>query len=368
MPRFHARTSIPFPRIADYLERIVTSLAAHHLTLQPLPGGYAVISPFGGHGHLVPEAGRLDITVEAPTGPAFNRLKHDLTSLVEFVARDEALLIDWSGDSAGAVLPPDLRVLTVRQVRDVTPGVRRITFAGHDLARSDAPDQLHVRLLFQAKENTAPEWPRLGDNGRILWPAAGRLASRIYTLRRIDAMAGLVGIDFVRHAGVGPGIGWALQAEPGDRVGLLGPAAHGPRPAGWSFLAGDETGLPGMARILEGLPPTARGVALAEIAGPEEEQEIARPHGVELHWLHRGAAAPGSTPLLVEAARRLTLPAERREIFAWCGAEFSAFRALRHYLLREAGLAAGQCIAFSYCRRGMSEEEIAVAGASAIMP
>ncbi|WBV41575.1 siderophore-interacting protein [Pseudoroseomonas cervicalis] len=368
MSLFQARTSIPFPRIGDYLERILTSLAAHHLTLQPLSVGYAVISPFGGQGHLVPEAGRLDITVEAPTGPAFNRLKHDLTSLIEFVARDEALVIDWSGDGAGAVLPPDLRVLTVRQVRDVTPGVRRITFAGHDLSRYEAPDQLHVRLLFQARETLTPEWPRLDDNGRILWPAKGRLASRIYTLRRIDAAAGLLEIDFVRHAGGGPGIGWVLQAEPGDRVGLLGPAAHGPRPAGWYLLAGDETGLPGMARILEGLPATARGVALAEIAGPEEEQEIDRPRGVELHWLHRGAAAPGSTSLLVEATRRLTLPAAKSEIFAWCGAEFSAFRAVRHYLLKEAGLAAGQCVAFSHWRRGMSEEEIAVAGASAIMP
>ncbi|MCQ4158654.1 siderophore-interacting protein [Roseomonas sp. GC11] len=368
MPALQARTSIPFPRIATYLERILASLAAHHLTLRPLPGGHAVTSPFGGRGHLVPGPGRLDITIEAPDGPAFNRLKHDLTSLIDFVAREEALVIAWDGDTAGAMLPPDLRVLTVRQVRDVTPGVRRIRFTGHDLARYDAPDQLHCRLLFPGEGNAAPEWPHLDDGGRVLWPRSGRLASRIYTLRRIDAAAGVVEIDFVRHAGDGPGLRWALRAVPGDVAGLLGPAAHGPRPASWYLLAGDETGLPGIARILEGLPATARGVALVEIAGPEEEQELARPPGLEIRWLHRAGAAPGSTRLLVEEARRLALPADKGGLFFWGGAEFSALRDLRHYLLKEAGLAAGQCVAFSHWRRGMSEEEIATAGASSITP
>ncbi|MFB9970026.1 SIP domain-containing protein [Pseudoroseomonas cervicalis] len=313
-------------------------------------------------------AGRLDLRVEAPDGPAFNRLKHDLTSLIDFVAREEGLAIAWTGDAAGAVLPPDLRILTVREVRDLTPGMRRVTFAGHDLARYDAPDQLHGRLLFQAKGVATPEWPRLDDHGRVVWPGSGRLDSRIYTLRRVDAAAGTLAIDFVRHGGDGPGIRWLAQAAPGDVVGLLGPAAHGPRPAAWSLLAGDETGLPGIARILEGMPATARGVALIEVAGPAEEQALRHPPGVEIRWLHRGAAAPGGTRLLLEATRGLTLPQDRAEIFCWIGAEYAAFRDLRHHLLREAGLSAGQCVAFSHWRRGMSEEEIAAAGASAITP
>ncbi|EFH11945.1 siderophore-interacting protein, partial [Teichococcus cervicalis] len=225
MPVLRARASIPFPRIDAYLERILASLAAHHLALHATAGGHAVASPLGGRGWLVPGPGRLDLRVEAPDGPAFNRLKHDLTSLIDFVAREEGLAIAWTGDAAGAVLPPDLRILTVREVRDLTPGMRRVTFAGHDLARYDAPDQLHGRLLFQAKGVATPEWPRLDDHGRVVWPGSGRLDSRIYTLRRVDAAAGTLAIDFVRHGGDGPGIRWLAQAAPGDVVGLLGPAA-----------------------------------------------------------------------------------------------------------------------------------------------
>ncbi|MBE9605978.1 siderophore-interacting protein [Acetobacteraceae bacterium H6797] len=368
MPLFRARTSIPFARIDDYLDPILTSLVAHNLELRTEPGHYAVVSPFGGTGHLVPRQGRLDIMVEAPSGPPFNRLKHDLTSLIGFVAREEALTIDWTGDTAGSVLPPDLRILTVERVRDVTPGLRRITFSGHDLGRYAVPDQIHCRLIFQAKGAGKPEWPRLDDNGRVVWPGRGQLASRIYTIRRIDADAGWLDIDFVLHAGNGPGIGWVRAAASGDIVGLLGPAAHGPSPAGWYLLAGDETGLPGIARILEGLRPAARGVALIETAGRAEEQMLAHPPGIEIRWLHRDGRAPGSTRLLVEAVRALALPDQREDIFVWCGAEFTAFREFRRYLLNEAGLAAAQCVAFSHWRQGMSEEDIAAAGASSIAP
>ncbi|MDQ1081482.1 siderophore-interacting protein [Pseudoroseomonas cervicalis] len=368
MPLLRARASIPFPRIAAYLDRILASLAAHHLTLQPGPGGHAIASPLGGTGWLRPGPDRLELGVEAPDGAAFNRLKHDLTSLIDFVAREERLAIAWTGDAAGAVLPPDLRILTVRQIHDVTPGLRRIRFGGEDLARYDTPDQLHCRLLFQAGGAATPEWPMLDDGGRVVWPGSGRLASRIYTIRRIDAAAGRLEIDFVRHGGDGPGMRWLARAAPGDVVGLLGPAAQGPRPAAWSLLAGDETGLPGIARILEGMPATARGVALIEIAGPAEEQPLRHPPGVEIRWLHRDGAAPGSTRLLLEAARGLALPEAREEAFCWIGAEFAAFRALRRHLLQEAGLPAGRCVAFSHWRRGMSEEDIAAAGASSIAP
>ncbi|MDE1145051.1 MAG: siderophore-interacting protein [Azospirillaceae bacterium] len=296
----------------------------------------------------------------------FNRLKHDLTGLLDFVARPENLEIAWTGDTAGAALPPDLRVLTVAHVQAPTPRLRRVTFHGDDLARYAAPDQIHCRLMFQAKGVATPQWPHLDDNGRIVWPDAGKLTSRIFTIRRIDAAAGTLDVDFVIHEGTGPGSSWAANAAPGDIVGILGPAAYGLRPAAWYLLAGDETGLPGIARILEGLPATATGVALVEVADAAEEQMIAGPPGVEIRWLHRDGAAPGTTPLLSDALRAVAFPAGRDDVFCWVGAEYSTFRDMRTYLRTNIGVPASRMIAFSHWRRGMSEETIAEVGISAV--
>ncbi|KYO51072.1 siderophore-interacting protein [Tistrella mobilis] len=365
MPRFKAEAEIAFAGLDRYFDTIIASLSAHNMTLRAEGNDHVVEAGFS-RARLMPGQGVLRLLVEASDPAAFNRLKHELTGLIDFVARPEGLQIAWTGDTVGAALPQDLRVLTVRTVAQLTPRMRRITFAGRDLGRYAVPDQIHCRLLFQEKGVTAPRWPELDDHGRILWPDSGVLPSRIFTIRRIDAAAGLLDIDFVLHDGAGPGAAWARDAAPGDVVGILGPAANGPKPAGWYLLAGDETGLPGMARILEGLPAAVEGVALIEVADAAEEQAIAAPPGVQIRWLHRGAAAPGTTSLLIDALRQVAVPADHGGIFAWIGAEYTAFREMRGFLKAELGIPADRMIAFSHWRRGMSEADIVAAGIASV--
>lgn len=365
MPLLKARATIDFPNVHHYLDLILESLSAHSMDLHLDGDGHRVVSPFG-TGRLQPRPGALDLFVEALEPASFNRLKHDFTGLIDFVAHPEGLEIVWSGDTPGTALPPDLRVLTVRSVLDVTPRMRRITFAGDDLGRYAVPDQIHCRLLFQGKGVAEPRWPHLDDNGRIVWPAAGALASRIVTIRRIDPVAGTLDIDFVLHPGAGPASAWSTAAAPGDIVGILGPAAHGPKPAGWYLLAGDETGLPGIARIVERLPASAAGIALIEVADAAEEQAIAAPPAVAIRWLHRNGAAPGTTTLLPDALRAVAVPVGRDDLFCWIGAEFSAFRAMRAHLRGDIGVPASRIVAFSHWRRGMSEEDIVKAGIAAV--
>jgi NADPH-dependent ferric siderophore reductase len=131
-------------------------------------------------------------------------------------------------------------------------------------------------------------------------------------------------------------------------------------------LVGDETGLPGIARILEGLPESAQGVALIEVADAAEEQPLDGPHGVKVLWLHRNGAPAGTTSLLLDALRAVEFPSERDDIFAWVGAEYSAFRSIRGYLRTEIGLARAQMIAFSHWRHGMSEDDIVEVGISSV--
>lgn len=361
-----ARTTISFPRIDAFLAEILASLTAHDMPVTSTGEAYVAVSPFG-TARLVPGPHRLDIEISAPGAAELNRVRYAMTGLIGFVAKSEALSIAWEGDEVGPTFPPDLRILAVEDIRALTPRMRRVIFKGEDLARFDTADQLHVRLLFQPRDVLTPHWPALDDAGLIVWPKGRqKLESRVYTLRHVDVAAGRLWIDMFDHGGPGPGAAWLRRARQGDLVGAVGPAAHGPKPAPRILLVGDETGLPGIARILEGAAPGTRGLALILIADALERQTLRAPEGVEVRWLMRSErGAAGGTPLC-DAVRALDWSAEPDDLFVWVGCEFHDFRAIRHFLRDTVRLPPRQIVAFSHWRRGMSEEDIIAVGGQAV--
>jgi NADPH-dependent ferric siderophore reductase len=225
-------------------------------------------------------------------------LKYALVGPIGFIAAEHDIKIEWRGDETEPAIPDDLRVLHVRTIFDIGPRMRRIVFVGNDLQRYDRDDQLHCRLIFQPRDATVLTWPRLDHRGHVVWPGGTKIDSRVYTIREIDISKGEISIDFALHDSAGPATIWAKQAEPGDIVGILGPAAHGPKPASFYVLAGDETGLPGIARILERLPPDVKGFALIEIDSDADQLPLRPPEGITIQWLCRNGAQAGSTMLL----------------------------------------------------------------------
>jgi NADPH-dependent ferric siderophore reductase len=365
--RFNATATIAFPRVSAFLPDILDSIATHDMQVVASDGRHIVSSPFG-VATVEASEGTLALAVGTDEAEHLNRLKHALAGPIGFIARSENLALHWSGDITGPSLPDDLRELRVVRTHVVTPRVKRIVFAGRDLSRYDRPDQIHCRLLFQPKGISDPQWPKLDDDGRIVWPESGTLSSRVYTIREIDAATGLITIDFFLHECPGPATRWAIDARPGSMVGMLGPAGNGPRPADWYLLAGDETGLPGIARILAGLPERARGVALVEVDRAEDEQLLRRPAGVELRWLHRAGAAPGTSTVLIEGVRACTWPHDLASAFFWGGSELQTFRAIHRHLREEVGLPRDRRVLYSHWHRGMSEEDIIAAGSEAYLP
>jgi NADPH-dependent ferric siderophore reductase len=173
---------------------------------------------------------------------------------------------------------------------------------------------------------------------------------RSYTARRQDAATGTVEIDFVLH-GDGPAAAWAAAAEPGSRAAVAGGGPLGDRPAGTLILAGDETALPAIGRILAGSPPSARGVALLEVADAAEEQPLPAPPGVAVRWLYRGSTPPGQSTLLADAVAALPRP-DGDDVFAWVAAESGVVRSVRADLRGRWELGRAQHHAIGYWRRG----------------
>jgi NADPH-dependent ferric siderophore reductase len=245
--------------------------------------------------------------------------------------------------------PRPVDLLTVTAVAAVTPAVHRVTLtAAPDVVAAAGPT---ISLLVPRVGDLSPAWPQVARDGRIVWPQGSHGVSlRKYTARRQDAAAGELDIDFVLH-GDGPAAAWAAAAAPGNALGVASAASLGEAAAGWLLLVGDETAIPAIGRILAESAPTTRGLALLEVAGPEEQQPLTGPPGVEVRWLHRDGVEPGLSPLLVDAVAAVQPPAED-DLFAWVAAESATVQAVRADLRSRWGLRRSQHHAIGYWRRG----------------
>jgi NADPH-dependent ferric siderophore reductase len=245
-----------------------------------------------------------------------------------------------------------MRLLQVRDVSRITPQMVRIVVGGAALEGfvSSAHDD-HVKLFFPQPGQDKPVLPMPSPNGPVYPEGAARPAARDYTPRRYDAAANTLTIDFVLH-GDGPATTWAAQARPGDFLGVGGPRGSFivPDDFDWYLFAGDETALPAIGRRLEELPAGGHAIVVAEIANAAEQQRFDTRARIEMHWLHRGGAEPGSPALLQKAIAELSLPTG--EGYAWVAAEAATAKALRRDLVDQRRLPKDRVKAAAYWKHG----------------
>ena len=168
--------------------------------------------------------GRLLIELSSPTEETLNVSRNVIAEHLFYFSGDDPLELTWSKPAPLGQLP-NIHEVTVVSAEDVTPRMRRVTFACDDLSPFLDGD-MHVRLLVPPKGRT-PVWPGLRDDGRVKWPEGeDEILVRIYTIRGVDVARGQLWIDFVQHPEPGvvtPGADFARDAQPGERVALLGP-------------------------------------------------------------------------------------------------------------------------------------------------
>ncbi|WP_439596946.1 DUF2218 domain-containing protein [Falsiroseomonas sp.] len=351
---FTSEAVIPLRDPAAVAARLVAHLAEHGLVFRPQGEALVAELPIG-QGSLRVGVGELHLGAAATDARALQRLCLGMAEHVVEFAEGEAPEIRWAGLGAGTLLS-DFRELRVQAVQDLAPRLRRLVLWGEDLARFDTAEALHVRLHIPPEGQGPAQWPRQAADGSLVWPAAAlRPDRRAYTIRRVDVAAGLIEIDFVRHAHGGPGTRFAEQARPGDLCGITGPGGGGLHPAPWQLLMGDETALPAIARMLELLPRSTAGVAVIEVDGPADEIPLALPPGFTLRWLHRAPAAPGTASLLPAALADIDWPAAE-DRFVWAACERQAAAQLRE-ALAGLGISRQQSRVAAYWRHGQAEAD-----------
>jgi NADPH-dependent ferric siderophore reductase len=232
------------------------------------------------------------------------------------------------------------RRITVRDVQRLSPAMRRITFAGDELATFVWPGPAaHVKLIFpepgsHVLPSYAPDGPR---------PAT----MRTYTPRRFDPATNEIEIDFVLH-GAGPGSTWAAQATAGQDLILLGPGrGYVVEPAApWYAIAVDATALPATETLLEAIPPEIPVTVFVEIAADDERRKLPRA-GTGVHWL-TATAEPGAA--LLDALGAFAFPAGYGRIYVGC--EAHGMRRLRRMLLEERAVDASRVVTRGYWSTG----------------
>lgn len=358
--RLFAQTAVAVADPGRIMAGMIEDFAGHDALITPVPGGVSAMLAAGeitGEAILEARPSGLLMGVRAADAAALADMKGFMAAhLFEHVG-DYTLKFAWAGDGAGTKTYPNMHEMTVVRVVDLTPHMRRITFSGDGIERYVGGGP-HFLLLVPPDASTQLELPRPGEDGLPLPQSeATRPKARHYTVRRIDTVACTMDVDFVMHEGESVGASWAASARPGAVAGFYGPLGKPVPDADWYLLVGDETALPVIARTLEALPVTARGIALIEVADAREEQFIDCKADIELRWLHRNGAEPGTTSLLIDAVCAVTLPPAGTRIHAMAGVEYAAFKAIRKYWRRELRLDKKAAWPGIYWRRGHSEDE-----------
>ena len=293
----------------------------------------------------------------------------------------------------------------VRSVRRLSPSFLRITFGGHCLAdfAQCAPRDLRIKLLIPSPGHSVPDLRDLSDGWYAAWLAldpAVRGSMRTYTVRalRPAGTATELDVDVVLHLDEdgrgGPASTWAASAGRGDTITLLGPTSSaGATPGGieWRpplappgapvrvLLAGDETAVPAVCSVLEGLDEGYVGDVLLEVPHATDVQDVRTPGGVRLIWLPRGDRPHGealaeAVRALLDAAPPVPAPAAAAlpevdvdadvlwetgqadgGFYAWIAGEAAVVRDLRRCLVAEHGVDRRSVAFMGYWRQGRAE-------------
>src|SRR4051812_42777990 len=204
---------------------------------------------------------------------------------------------------------PKYRLAEVVSVERLTPRMQRIVFHSDEFVdfRSAAYDD-HIRLFLPRVGSDVPR-PVRRENGLVFPPGVPRPNARDYTPRAFDRARNLLTVDFVLH-GEGPGASFAEHAQPGDCIGVSGPASSMVVRGDfdWYLLIGDETALPAIGRRIEELPRRTRVVAFVEVADHHERQSFHASADVALNWIERDRIQSDPSTLLLDAVCAVAFP------------------------------------------------------------
>lgn len=348
--KFETHTTIPLAEPASIMSMFITHIEEENdLSFDPAEDG-AWFCEHQGYGirFQVVQQG-LYVKLTGPNEEVFVFFKEEIADHIAEIDPTAATNIRWSSEqSQSGDLPPNFKVLTVRNSEEIFSGMQRVTLY-HEDVRSLASHDVHLKLMLPLQSHRKAQWPRMASNGAPIWPQGeDQLHARYVTLRHIRANEGEVDIDIVHHHN-GLISDWAIGASPGQTVGVMGPAGtallqHDDN----LFLAADGTGIAAIARLLETASPNATGHVVAAIPADYEIERYFPKTGLTLHSIDPKTFENE----IFDMAKQLTSP--RETSYAFFAGEFQNAQDLRKMFKTRLGLGKGEQMSTPYWRKGVS--------------
>jgi NADPH-dependent ferric siderophore reductase len=235
--------------------------------------------------------------------------------------------------------------------RELTPHLLEVRLGGLEGFAPLGPDTFVYTMVRSDRGAFASDYSIDDFTARGTEDGPPVVRGAYYTVRGWDPAAAEMVLWVVRH-GDGDGVAtWLAQATEGDPVLLWGPrqAYDPPADAGRHLLVADETGLAAVARIVEGLAPDARAVAVLEVGSLDDAPPMPAHPGLTIEWIERGGIEPGRHGGLYDAVSAVDL-GDGRGWAAFGGAESRQVTRVRKLLRHERGLSAGQVSMTGYWR------------------
>ncbi|MCO6173869.1 siderophore-interacting protein [Flavobacterium sp. NRK F10] len=246
-------------------------------------------------------------------------------------------------------------VLTLKEKKYVTPHYIRIVLTGDEIANfKDAKVGDNNKIAIPKSKDVVLNSASLQQRESV----KENFYIRTYTLRALDWEQGEMVVDFVAHGDEGPASSWAIQAEVGDKLGVMMKVKNKalfPEEANRYFLFGDHTAVPVVSVMLEKLPVEAKGEAFLEVFDESDILDLEAPKGIKVNWLLN--SKPGQQSSLFTKLSQLNLAA-KDFVFAACEHGFA--NQMQSHLREQEILERKDWQVYAYWKYGVSEDASSV--------
>jgi len=244
--------------------------------------------------------------------------------------------------------PP--RLVEVKNTTQLTPNMLRVTFGGKALQGfpTDAASANIKLLLPHHDQNVADYHASLQGIGK-------KPIKRTYTVVAYRQSNNELDIDFVLHADSGPATRFALNAQPGDTVGIAGPSGAKlvDNSADWFLIAGDMTALPAIEANVKQLPIDSAGYIVIEVQDQADKRTFKLPDAMNIQWLINAEPRSGKSELS-EAVMNIRWQEGTPNV--WIAGEVSMVRTLREYFAKTKQLDPAHRYTSAYWQIGQDED------------